>query len=81
MAERLNAVSIDAPVQNCMIKTIQGYDTMLGSFIRSLRSWLLRRFELDVDESSTKSWWEVDLLIVLLMGVGILGAVALIRLQ
>lgn len=48
-------------------------------FVYLIRSWVLDKLEIRSTESRNGAWWEVDFIIVLLLGSGILGALALLK--
>ena len=53
---------------------------MFGGWLRGLRAWLLARLGIDVDEEATRYWWEIDFVLIFLLGSGIMGVIALSRL-
>lgn len=47
--------------------------------VRMLRRWLLRRLGLPIEEDKTGAWWELDLIVALLIGAWLMGAIAISR--
>jgi len=52
----------------------------LISFLRRARAWVFDRFGLEAKGQSKSSWWEVDALIVLFVGIWVLGIAAFVAL-
>ena len=48
-----------------------------GSLIRRLRTYILKRLGIETPEHRTGLWWELDLLLVILLGTWAFGLVAL----
>ena len=48
----------------------------MSRILTQMRQWLLRRLGIDTSEALDGRWWEVDLLLVLLLGGLALGMLA-----
>ena len=46
------------------------------SLIQTMRQWIAKRLGLNSRDATNGSWWEVDLILVFLLGVFCLGLVA-----
>lgn len=49
------------------------------NFIYRLRSWIAQRFEIQDEAARRGDWWEIDLIVVILLGAIVLGVWAWIE--
>lgn len=46
------------------------------TIIHALRSWVAERFQIEDEAASRGYWWEIDLIIVILLGAVVVGMIA-----